>query len=131
MFLMRLRRASERCGSGFCRAIRRSLGDMSFLLILVLASFVALSLAQDQGFSAPPKGQQEPPDSAGGPQSDVGQYAIPKKKDEPPPPPPREKPKKIEGMPDYSIRVDVPVVEVPVMVTTKDGQFISNLKKEN
>ena len=34
-------------------------------------------------------------------------------------------------MPDYSIRVDVPVVEVPVMVTTKDGQFISNLKKEN
>jgi VWFA-related protein len=131
MFLMRLRRASERCGLGFCRAIRRSLGHMSFLLILVLASFVALSLAQDQGSSAPPKGQQEPPDSAGGPQSDVGPYAIPKKKDEPPPPPPREKPKKIEGMPDYSIRVDVPMVEVPVMVTTKDGQFISNLKKEN
>lgn len=34
-------------------------------------------------------------------------------------------------MPDYSIHVDVPVVTVPVMVTTKDGQFISNLKKEN
>ena len=26
---------------------------------------------------------------------------------------------------------DVPLVEVPVMVTTKDGQFISNLKQEN
>ncbi len=34
-------------------------------------------------------------------------------------------------MPDYSIHVDVPLVEVPVLVTTKDGQFISTLKKEN
>lgn len=34
-------------------------------------------------------------------------------------------------MPDYSIRVDVPLVEVPVTVITKDGQFISSLKKEN
>jgi VWFA-related protein len=90
-----------------------------------------LPLAQDQGSSAPSKGQTEPPDAAGGPQSDVGPYAIPQKKDEPPPPPPPEKPKKVEGMPDYSIRVDIPLVEVPVMVTTKDGQFISSLKKEN
>ena len=101
------------------------------LLILVLGSLVGLTTAQDQGSSAPSKGQQEPPDAAGGPQSDIGPYAIPKKKDEPPPPPPPEKPKKIEGMPDYSIHVDVPLVEVPVMVTTKDGQFISNLKQEN
>src|SRR5947209_19528302 len=34
-------------------------------------------------------------------------------------------------MPDYSIHVEVPLVTVPVMVTTKDGQFISSLKKEN
>src|SRR6202050_4929742 len=101
------------------------------LLILVLGIFTGLAAAQDQGPSAPAKGQTEPPDAAGGPQSDVGPYAIPKKKDEPPPPPPPTKPKKIEGMPDYSIHVDVPVVEVPVMVTTKDGQFISNLKQEN
>jgi VWFA-related protein len=101
------------------------------LLVLALGVFAALTGAQDQGSSAPPKGQQEPPAAAGGPQSDVGPYAIPKKKDEPPPPPPPERPKKIEGMPDYSIHVDVPVVEVPVMVTTKDGQFISNLKQEN
>ena len=109
---------------------RRYIYPVSLLLILVLGSFT-VALAQDQGSSAPAKGQTEPPDAAGGPQSDVGPYAIPKKKDEPPPPPRTEKPKKIEGMPDYSIRVDVPVVEVPVMVTTKDGQFISNLKKEN
>ena len=129
MFLRRLWRASECGGSGFYRVFRGSLGRLSLLLILV-GSVLASSVAQDQGSSPPPKGQ-EPPDAAGGPQSDVGPYAIPRKKDEPPPQPRTEKPKKIEGMPDYSIRVDVPVVEVPVMVTTKDGQFISNLKKEN
>src|SRR5258708_2347572 len=87
--------------------------------------------------SQPPTGtqqnpnQQEAPPEAGGPNSDTGPYAIPKKGGEPPPPPPPEKPKKIEGMPDYSIHVDVPLVTVPVLVTTKDGQFIPNLKKEN
>ncbi len=34
-------------------------------------------------------------------------------------------------MPDYSIHVDVPLVNVDVLVTTKDGQFISSLKKDN
>ena len=33
-------------------------------------------------------------------------------------------------MPDYSIRVDVPLVNVDVMVTT-EGQFIPGMKKEN
>lgn len=75
--------------------------------------------------------QQEAPPEAGGPNSDTGPYAIPKKGEEAPPPPPPERPKKIEGMPDYSIHVDVPEVTVPVSVTTKNGQFISNLKKEN
>jgi VWFA-related protein len=75
--------------------------------------------------------QQEAPPEAGGPNGETGPYAIPKKGEEAPPPPPPDRPKKIEGMPDYSIHVDVPEVDVPVMVTTKDGQFISNLKKEN
>ena len=34
-------------------------------------------------------------------------------------------------MPDYSIKVDVPFVNVDVLVTTKDGQFIPGLKKDN
>ena len=34
-------------------------------------------------------------------------------------------------MPDYSIKVDVPMVNVDVLVTTKDGQFIPGLKKDN
>lgn len=105
----------------------------SLLLALVLgvAAVSALpSHAQDQ--SPPASGQQTaPPPEAGGPQTDVGPYAIPRKKDEPPPPPPPTKPKAVEGMPDYSIQVNVPLVEVPVMVTTKDGQFISSLKKDN
>src|SRR4029077_17878654 len=75
--------------------------------------------------------KQEPPPEAGGPQTDVGPYAIPKKREEPPPPPPPAKPKKVEGIPDYSIKVDVPVVNVDVLVTTKDGQFIPGLKKDN
>src|ERR1700720_4967214 len=89
-------------------------------------------LAQDQPASQPPADpqRQDPPPAAGGPQTDAGPYAIPKKKEEPPLPPP-EKPKKVEGMPDYSIKVDVPLVNVDVLVTTKNGQFVPGLKKDN
>jgi VWFA-related protein len=100
---------------------------------LAIVAGTAALLAQDQSTPAQPdsgKPKQEAPPAAGGPQNDVGPYAIPKKKDEPPQPPP-EKPKKIEGMPDYSIRVDVPLVNVDVLVTTKDGQFIPGLKRDN
>jgi VWFA-related protein len=86
--------------------------------------------AQDQSTPAASGQKQEPPPEAGGPQTDVGPYAVPKKKEEPPAPPP-ERPKKIEGMPDYSLKVDVPLVNVPVLVKTKDGQYIPGLKKDN
>jgi len=130
MISNRFWQACERFGLDFGRIPLKYVCRM-LLLILALGGFSGLTPAQDQGASQPGKGQAEPPADAGGPQGDVGPYAVPKKKDEPPPPPPTEKPKKIEGMPDYSIHVDVPVVEVPVMVTTKDGQFISSLTKEN
>jgi VWFA-related protein len=56
---------------------------------------------------------------------------VPKKKEEPPPPAP-ERPKKIENMPNYSISVDVPVVNLDVLVTTKDGgQTIPGLRQDN
>ena len=98
----------------------------------LLAAVLAGSLGAQNQSAAQSGQQQAPPPEAGGPQTDVGPYAIPKKKDEPPPPPPPTKPKKIEGMPDYSIQVTSSLVEVPVMVmTTKEGQFISSLKKEN
>src|SRR3954447_4002029 len=102
---------------------------LMFLVFLLLPT--PGLLAQDQPQPASGSQKQEAPPEAGGPQNDVGPYAIPKKKEEPPPPPPPAKPKKVEGMPDYSIKVDVPIVNVDVLVTTKDGQFIPGLKKEN
>ena len=39
--------------------------------------------------------------------------------------------KKVEDIPDYSLKVNVPLVNVDVLVTTKDGQFVPGLKLEN
>jgi VWFA-related protein len=104
------------------------------LLTFVLLWMVAATLsAQAQDTSQQPPSnpnQQEAPPEAGGPQNDVGPYVVPKKKEEPPPPAP-EKPKKIENMPNYSISVDVPVVNLDVLVTSKDGQTIPGLRQEN
>jgi VWFA-related protein len=111
-------------------ASRKRVILLAFVLFWVLAgSFAAHAQDSSQQSPANPN-QQEAPPAAGGPQNDVGPYVIPKKKEEPPPPA-LEKPKKIENMPDYSIRVNVPVVNLDVLVTTKDGQTIPGLKKEN
>jgi VWFA-related protein len=117
---------------GLFRRYLVAISLLAFVLGILAVGAVQLA-AQDQSAPPPATGQQqqEPPPAAGGPQTDVGPYAIPKKKDEPPPPPLPEKPKKIEGMPDYSLHVDVPLVNVDVLVTTKDGQFVPNLKKDN
>ena len=78
------------------------------------------------------KPKQDAPAEAGGPGDNVGPYVIPKKKEEEAPPPPRPAtPKKLEDMPDYSLKVNVPLVNVDVLVTTKDGQFVPGLKKDN
>src|SRR5215510_7099077 len=99
------------------RALFSTIPLMTLILVLITLGAPGLR-AQDQ-----PKpdstNQQDTPPEAGGPQSDVGPYAIPKKKEEPPPPPPT-KPKKIEGMPDYSLKVDVPLVDLDVSVLTKN-----------
>ncbi len=77
------------------------------------------------------KPKQDVPAEAGGPTDNVGPYAIPKKKTEDAPSPPPVTPKKVEDIPDYSLKVNVPLVNVDVLVTTKDGQFIPGLKQEN
>lgn len=77
------------------------------------------------------KPRQEVPAEAGGPTDNVGPYAIPKKRTEDAPPPPPVPPKKVEDVPDYSLKVNVPLVNVDVLVTTKDGQFVPGLKQEN
>ncbi|HEX4486259.1 MAG TPA: VWA domain-containing protein [Terriglobales bacterium] len=85
---------------------------------------------QDQS-AQQPQSQSQP--DAGGPQGDMGPIIVPKKKpeDQPPPPPPTPKVKNPEGMPDFSLHVDVANVQVPILVTTKDGQFIPGLKQDN
>jgi len=102
--------------------------------------------AQDQSSSAPAtpsssqptsqstdngKQRQDVPAEAGGPTDNVGPYAIPKKKADDAPPPPPVTPKKVDEMPDYSLKVNVPLVNVDVMVTTKSGEFVPGLKKDN
>ncbi len=101
------------------------------------ASLVFAQSTPQQTQPQQPSSGQQPPQKpapqvpeAGGPQGDVGPIALPKKKEEAPPPPP-PKPKTPAGMPSYSITKDVPVVTVPVLVTTKDGQFIPGLKAGN
>ncbi len=111
---------------------RKRMTTLAFVFLWMVAGIFSLqSQAQDTTQQTPsnPNKQEAPPD-AGGPQNDVGPYAIPKKKEEPPPPAP-ERPKKIENMPDYSINVQVPLVTLDVLVTTKDGQTIPGLKQEN
>jgi len=90
--------------------------------------------SQQQAQQTPDNGKpkQDAPPAAGGPGADSGPYAVPKKKEEtPPPPPPPAAAKKIEGLPDYSLKVNVPLVNVDVLVTTKDGQAIPGLKKDH
>jgi VWFA-related protein len=123
-----------RSRSGRWRNLRSPFPKCLIWLLLVLLLGVAKVIpasAQDTSQQAPANpNKQEAPPAAGGPQNDVGPYVIPKKKEEPPPPAP-EKPKKIENMPDYSIRVEVPEVDLDVLVTTKDGQTVPGLRKDN
>ena len=112
----------------------RRIGTRSFLVILtgllVGAGILVLPLLGQSGQSSSQQQPAEPPAEAGGPQNDVGPMAIPKKKEEPPEEKPKP-PRKPEGMPEYSLRVDATLVSVPVLVTTKEGQFIPGLKAEN
>jgi VWFA-related protein len=124
----------------------KGIGRVALVWIVCLVSIVATvplraqtQPAQDQSQTPPPaqsqengKPKQDAPAAAGGPGDNVGPYAIPKKREgDAPPPPPPVTPKKIDNMPDYSLKVNVPLVNVDVLVTTKAGQFIPGLKKEN
>lgn len=111
-------------------------------IVLALASlFVVvptLLFGQNQPQAQPsPNPQQQqnqqnttPP--AGGPEGDIGPIAIPKKKE---PEPKKEEapkaPKKDEAMPNFSLRVNVPLVTLDVGVLTKDGIFVPGLKQDN
>jgi VWFA-related protein len=115
----------------------RRIGTRSFVAILTVlmagmvgAGILVLPLLGQSGQSSSQQQPTEPPAEAGGPNTDVGPMAIPKKKEEPPEEKPKP-PRKPEGMPEYSLRVDATLVSVPVLVTTKEGQFIPGLKEGN
>jgi VWFA-related protein len=127
-------------------AKRRPLFVMALCtLAMLLAALPALAQDQSQPAGQAPvqapaqaqspdsgKPKQDVPAEAGGPGDSVGPYAIPKKTaTEPPPPPPPPTPKKLEDVPDYSLSVNVPLVNLDVLVTTKDGQFVPGLRKEH
>ncbi len=121
----------------------RSRNFISLVLALAASLFLLTAItsvsAQDQSQAPqnPPqdsgnaKPKQDAPSEAGGPTGDVGPYSIPKKNPEATPPPPPPTSPKVEGLPDYSIKVNVPLVNVDVLVTTKNGQFVPGLKKDN
>jgi len=93
---------------------------------------------QNQQQTQPNQQGQQPEDQsapdAGGPGGDNGAIAIPKKKEkeEAPPPPPEPKVKNPPGLQNFSLRVDVPVVNVDVgVILEKTHQFVPSLQKEN
>ena len=128
---------ASRHGS-FLYAFGRSVG-------LLVLSVSVLAAAQDQATQTPSnqsqqspsqgpengKPKQDVPAAAGGPTDNVGPYAIPKKRPEDAPPPPPVAPKKVADLPDYSLKVNVPLVNVDVSVLTKNGQFVPGLKQDN
>ena len=117
--------------------LRRISLSVPIVAVLVLAC-AAVSPAQTPSQTPPPAGQQPDqttPDS-GGPTGDTGVMAIPKKKENPdntpPPAPVAPKVKTPEGMPNFSLHVDVPEVTVDVgVLLEKTGQFVPNLKPGN
>ena len=83
---------------------------------------------------AQPADQATPDD--GGPTGDNGAIALPKKKDvpadTPPPAPSAPKIKNPEGMPNFSLKIDVPEVTVDVgVLLEKTHQFVPGLKPMN
>jgi VWFA-related protein len=116
----------------YVSAPRRVAVASLFVLLLALAG-APLSHAQTP--AQPQQPDQAAPD-AGGPAGDSGVIALPKKKDVPedvpPPAPAAPKIKNPEGMPNYSLRIEVPEVTVDVgVLLEKNGQFVPNLKPAN
>jgi len=106
----------------------------SALLALVSAGFAQSSPTESSSKTQTSQKPDQVPE-AGGPGGEVGPMAVPKKtkesSDDTPPPP---KPKKQPDIPEYSLRVDVPVVTVDARVVTKDGLPLAlppNIAKEH
>jgi VWFA-related protein len=101
-----------------------------FGFVVLLATGGRLSVAQ-QPATAPPPTQAPAPDDAG-PQNDNGSVVLKKKKEDTPPPAPAEEKLANPKGETYSLRVDVPIVNMDVSVQLdKTREFVPGLKPEN
>ncbi len=117
----------------------RSLTALALAVVFFFAvASVTAAQTPTQDSSSQSQTSQKPDQTtpeAGGPGGEVGPMAVPKKtkdsSDDTPPPP---KPKKQADLPEYSLRVDVPVVSVDARVVMKDGRPLAlppNVAKEH
>jgi VWFA-related protein len=107
-----------------------------FGLGVVLVAMAARPLMAQQPQQPPPPTTKPPATSApddSGPATDNSSIVLGKKKDEPPPPPaPAEEKVTNPGGATYSLRVDVPIVNMDVSVLLdKTHEFVPGLKAEN
>ncbi len=108
---------------------------IALTLLAWVPSWAQSTDTQSSSQSQPAQKPDQTPAEAGGPGNEVGPMAVPRKKESPdddtPPPP---KPKKQADIPEYSLRVDVPVVTVDARVVMKDGRPLAippNVAKEH
>jgi VWFA-related protein len=98
---------------------------LAYALIALLAFGPPFGLAQSQGTQHPPASSQAPPAQAPA--------------QAPPQPAPQSQPapsqqaqdQQQSGQPGFAISMTVPVVNVDVVVTDNDGNYLNGLKKEN
>jgi VWFA-related protein len=110
--------------------------SLAFILLAGVASAQNNPPAQPQTPAQTTTQPDQTAPDAGGPGGDNGPIALPKKKDEPvdtpPPAPAAPKVKNPEGMPSYSLRIEVPEVTVDVgVLLEKTHQFVPGLKPAN
>jgi len=110
----------------------------ALLAVLAMAMVLPSTGAQAPATPSNPTTAQPTDQSSGadaGPNIDNGPIVIPRKKEseEPPPPPAPAEPKiKNPNHETYSLRVDVPVVNLDVsVILDKNHQFVPGLKAEN
>jgi VWFA-related protein len=112
-----------------------------WLLKSLIVAVCAVTIAAFSGFAQNAQtsqtqqtqgSQQQAPPEAGGPQGDIGPIAVPKKTPEEEKPVERApKVKNPEEIGTFSLKVDVPLVNLPISVVTGNGQFIPGLKEDN
>jgi len=96
---------------------------------LAFATFSSPAQSSQSSSQTP---QTQAPPEAGGPSGDIGPMAVPKKKPEDEKPVERApKVKNPEEIGTFSLKVDVPLVNLPINVVTNNGQFIPGLRQEN